>query len=257
MSATKGSSLTAWVSLAAWVVALTLLGGAGGAAAQARGPETPHVASGSLASLTEAPRYVELLRVAVGPGTEAHLAVGDGIVYLLSGHAAIGMNGASADLAPGDGRFAARGQDVTITGTGPGEAVILAFLLLRRDELARSATQPAVAATRIFRARAPISGVEPGAYDVDLRKVTFPARTPSNAPHHRTGAALYYVLDGTGANTIGRKVWKRRRGSIVYEPTTVVHQWGNPGKKPLELLIFDIHRSGTPAVVRAEAPVRR
>lgn len=251
MSAAMGSTLTAWV------VALALLGGAGGAAAQARGPEMPHVASGTLASLADAPRYIELLRVAVGPDAEAHLAVGDGIVYLLSGHAAIRTNGASADLAPGDGRFATRGQDVTITGTGRGEAVILAFLLLERDELARSATQPAVAATRIFRARVPIPGIEPGAYDVDLRKVTFPARTPSNAPHRRTGAALYYVLDGTGANTIGSKVWKRRRGSIVYEPATVVHQWGNPGRKPLELLIFDVHRSGTPAVVRAEAPARK
>lgn len=238
-----------------WLVMLVMplvLAGAGTvAAAQPRGPGAPRIASGTLASVTDAPRYVELLRIALGPGASAHLAVGDGIVYLLSGSATIASGGVSTELAPGEGRFAARGHDVTLTGAGRGEAVVLEFVLLRRDELDRSATQPAVSATRIFRGAAPIPGLSPGDYDVNLTRVVFPAHAPSNAPHRRTGAALYYVLDGTGANTIGRKVYKRRRGRTVYEPSTLVHQWGNPGARPLELLIFNINRSGTPAVVTA------
>lgn len=221
------------------------------AVAQPRGGAAPRIASGTLASVTDAPRYFELLRIAVGDGATAHIAVGDGIVYLLSGRATIAIDGESVDLAPGEGRYAARGKTVSLTGAGPGEAVVLEFLLLRRDELDRPATRPAVNATRIFRGAAPIPGLQPGAYDVNLAHVVFPAHAPTNAPHRRTGAALYYVLGGTGTNTIAGKAFKRRRGRTVYEPSTLVHQWGNPGSRPLELLIFNISPSGTPAVVPA------
>ena len=239
------------------VVPLMLLAARPDAIAQPRGPAAPRIASGTLATVTDAPRYFELLRIALGPGAVADLAVGDDIVYLLSGRATIAIDGESADLGPGEGRFAARGRKLRLTGAGPGEAVVLEFLLLRRDELDRPATQPGVSATRIFRNRAPIPGLADGAYDIDLSHVVFPAHAASNPPHRRTGAALYYVLDGTGANTIGGKVLERRRGRIVYEPATLVHQWGNPGSRPLELLIFNINRSGTPAVVRADtAPGR-
>jgi gentisate 1,2-dioxygenase len=50
---------------------------------------------------------------------------------------------------------------------------------------------------------------------------------PSNPPHHRSGAALYYIIAGTGANTVAAKTEAKGPGSLVYEPFGVVHQWGN------------------------------
>src|SRR5260370_21782182 len=63
-----------------------------------------------------------------------------------------------------------------------------------------------------------------------------------NPPHHRSGAALYYILSGTGANTIDGKREARGPGSLVYEPFGLVHQWGNAGDASLTFLAFNIIR---------------
>ena len=105
----------------------------------------------------------------------------------------------------------------------------------------------------LYRTLAPLPALKPGRYDLNLTRVTFPAQMPSNAPHHRSGAALYYILSGTGANTVEGKLETRTSGSLIYEPFGLVHQWGNPGASPLTFLAFNISPEGVPAVV-AEAP---
>jgi mannose-6-phosphate isomerase-like protein (cupin superfamily) len=72
---------------------------------------------------------------------------------------------------------------------------------------------------------------------------------PSNPPHHRSGAALYFILSGTGANTIDGKIEARGPGSLIYEPYDLVHQWGNPGNEPLIFLAFNINPEGVAAVL--------
>ena len=54
----------------------------------------------------------------------------------------------------------------------------------------------------LYRTTAPIPDLKPGSYDLNLTRVTFPAPMPSNPPHHRSGAALYFIISGTGANTV-------------------------------------------------------
>jgi mannose-6-phosphate isomerase-like protein (cupin superfamily) len=88
-----------------------------------------------------------------------------------------------------------------------------------------------------------------GLHDLNLTLVTFPPHTPSNQPHHRSGAALYYILSGTGANPIAGKTEARGVGSVIYEPLDLVHQWGNPGDEPLRFVAFNINPEGVPAVV--------
>jgi mannose-6-phosphate isomerase-like protein (cupin superfamily) len=88
-----------------------------------------------------------------------------------------------------------------------------------------------------------------GSYDLNLTRVTFPAHMPSNAPHHRSGAALYYIVSGNGANTIAGKTEQRGPGSLIYEPFGLVHQWGNPVDEPLTFLAFNINPDGVAAVV--------
>jgi mannose-6-phosphate isomerase-like protein (cupin superfamily) len=72
---------------------------------------------------------------------------------------------------------------------------------------------------------------------------------PSNPPHHRSGAALYYIISGTGANTVEGTLEAKTPGSLIYEPFGLVHQWGNPGAVPLTFLAFNINPEGVPAVL--------
>src|SRR5258708_32265875 len=77
---------------------------------------------------------------------------------------------------------------------------------------------------------------------------------PSTPPHHRSGAALYYIVSGIGANTADGKTADRGPGSLIYEPFGLVHQWGNPGSEPLTCLAFNINPEGAPAVVPLPPP---
>ena len=103
------------------------------------------------------------------------------------------------------------------------------------------------------------SGTDPrpkrGGYDLNLIRVTFPAPMPSNPPHHRSGAALYYIISGTGANTVDGKTVAGGPGSLIFEPYGLVHQWGNPGNEPLTFLAFNINVEGAAAVLPG-APVK-
>jgi mannose-6-phosphate isomerase-like protein (cupin superfamily) len=77
---------------------------------------------------------------------------------------------------------------------------------------------------------------------------------PSNPPHHRSGA-LYYIVSDIGANTVDGKTAARGPGSLISEPSGLVHQCGNPGSEPLTFLAFNINPEGMPAVV-PEAPTK-
>jgi mannose-6-phosphate isomerase-like protein (cupin superfamily) len=107
----------------------------------------------------------------------------------------------------------------------------------------------------LYRTPAPLPGLEPGSYELNLTRVTFPPGMPSNRPHHRSGAALYYIVSGTGANTVGSQTAERGPGSLIYEPSGLVHRWGNPGNEPLTFLAFNINPEGVPAVV-PDAPAK-
>ena len=102
---------------------------------------------------------------------------------------------------------------------------------------------------------APIPGLKPGGYDLNLTRVTFPPGMPSNPPHHRSGAALYYIVSGTGANTVDGMTKTRGPDSLIYEPFGLVHQWGNPGDDPLTFLAFNINPDGVAAVL-PDAPTK-
>src|SRR5258708_21885085 len=88
-----------------------------------------------------------------------------------------------------------------------------------------------------------------GVYNLNHTEVNFPPQIPSNPPHHRSGAALYYIISGAGANTVDSKTEARGPGSLIYEPYALVHQWGNPGNEPLIFLALNINPAGVAAVL--------
>jgi mannose-6-phosphate isomerase-like protein (cupin superfamily) len=116
-------------------------------------------------------------------------------------------------------------------------------------DLGRPVEMAPAAVRELYRTATPIPDLKPGGYDLNLTRVTFPAQMPSNLPHHRSGAALYYIVSGTGANTVDGKTEARGPGSLIYEPYALVHQWGNPGNEPMIFLAFNINPEDVSAVL--------
>jgi quercetin dioxygenase-like cupin family protein len=225
---------------------------AGPAAAQS--PPAPAivrtvVASAKLASVVDAPLHFRAARVTIPSGASSRVSSTNGILYQLSGSTEVSIGAEARTLSPGEGLFIAKGSTATLKA-GAGEAsVVLHFLLASPADLDEPLEAAPAAVQELYRTAAPLPALKPGPYDVSLTRVTFPAQMPSNPPHHRSGAALYYIVSGTGANTVEGRSESRTPGSLIYEPFGLVHQWGNPGEVPLTFLAFNINPEGVAAVV--------
>jgi mannose-6-phosphate isomerase-like protein (cupin superfamily) len=157
------------------------------------------------------------------------------------------VDGEAKMLNAGEGLFIAGGKTATLTAGSGRPSTFLHFFLAPAMDLGRPAETAPAAVRKLYRTANPIPDLKPGGYDLNLTRVTFPA--PSNPPHHRSGAALYYVISGTGANTIDGKTEARGPASLIYEPYALAHQWGNPGNEPLIFLAFNINPEGVAAVL--------
>jgi quercetin dioxygenase-like cupin family protein len=155
----------------------------------------------------------------------------------------------SRTLASGEGSFIAGGRTTTLKVTGDAPSAILHFFLGPATEFDQRAYAVPANARELYRTSAPIPGLKPGDYDLNLTRITFPPQMPSNPPHHRSGAALYYIVSGIGSNTVGGTTEAKGPGSLVYEPFDLVHQWGNPGSEPFTFLAFNINPDGVAAVL--------
>jgi len=211
------------------------------------------VAAGKLPDVVAAPLYFRAAAITLSSGAMSRVSAPNGILYQLSGSTAVAASGESKTLGPGDAMLLAGGGEAVSTAGGDSSRVLL-FVLTT----AASADQPLAAApatvAELYRTSAAIPDLKAGSYDLNLTRITFPPQMPSNAPHHRSGAALYYILSGTGANTIAGTTTDKGPGSLIYEPSSVVHQWGNPGAEPLTFIAFNINPEGVPAVVPETAP---
>src|ERR1700693_4765838 len=211
------------------------------------GTKLPDLAAGPVAFCA--------LSVTIPANAASHIAAGsNAIFYQLGGSTEITTAGATKTLAAGEAMFVAGGHEVFMKAVGDDPSRSLQFVVFPDAGSASPiATEPA-AVTELFRTPAPIPDLKPGTYEVNLTRVTFPAKMAPNPPHHRSGAALYYVLSGTGANAAGGNTVEKGPGSLIYEPSSLVHQWGNPGSEPFTFLAFNINPEGTPAVVMESGP---
>jgi quercetin dioxygenase-like cupin family protein len=213
------------------------------------------VAAAKLANVADAPIYFRSVRITIAPGERSTIDGGDGMIYQVAGSTTASLGGEAKTVKPGDGLFIASGQTVALQADTGEPSILLHFLLVRAADLNRPVATAPARVTELYRTADPIPNLKQGVHDVGLTRITFPANSPSNAPHHRTGAALYHVLAGAGANTVGGTTEAKETGSFIYEPSMLVHQWGNPGNVPFTFLVFNINPEGTPAVVAA-APMK-
>ena len=225
------------------------------ASATAQTPPAPSaitrtvVAATKLPTVTDVPLYFRAVGVTLPPGEKSGALAANGILYQISGSTEISVGGETRMLSTGEGLFIAAGKTATLKAGSEGPSTFLHFFLVPAADLDRPAATAPAAVRELYRTVAPIPDLKPGGYDLNLTRVTFPAQMPSNPPHHRSGAALYYIISGTGANTVDGKTEAKGPGSLIYEPFGLVHQWGNPGNEPFTFLAFNINPEGVAAVL--------
>jgi quercetin dioxygenase-like cupin family protein len=214
------------------------------------------LAATKLPIVIDAPLHFKAVSVTLQPGEKSSVSAGDGILYQMSGSTEVSLDGEIKTLNAGEGRFIASGNTAALTAGTGAPSTFLHFFLVSAADLGLPAETPPAAVKELYRTVQPVPDLKPGNYDLNLTRVTFPAQMPSNPPHHRSGAALYFIISGNGANTVDGKTQTRAPGSLIYEPHTVVHQWGNPGNEPLIFLAFNINPEGVAAVL-PEAPAKK
>jgi quercetin dioxygenase-like cupin family protein len=207
------------------------------------------VAATKLPTVTDVPLHFKAVRTTLQPNEKRGISAANGILYQMSGSTEVSLGGEAKMLSDGEGLFIAGGKTATLTAGSRGSSTFLHFFLVPAVDLDRSVETAPAAVRELYRTETPIPDLKPGGYDLNLTRVTFPAQMPSNPPHHRSGAALYYIISGTGANTVDGKTEARGPGSLIYEPYALVHQWGNPGNEPLIFLAFNINPEGVAAVL--------
>jgi len=207
------------------------------------------VAATKLPTVTEVPLHFKAVSITLQPDERSGVSAANGILYQMSGSTEVALDGEVRRLNTGEGLFIAGGKTAALTAGAGGPSTFLHFFLVPTVDLDRPAETAPAAVRELYRTANPIPDLQPGGYDLNLTRVTFPPQMPSNPPHHRSGAALYFIVSGTGANTIDGKTEAREPGSLIYEPHALVHQWGNPGNEPLIFLAFNINPEGVAAVL--------
>jgi quercetin dioxygenase-like cupin family protein len=212
------------------------------------------LANAGLPSVVDVPLHYKLLRVSIPAGHSTSSSGANGFLFQTSGMLAVTTSGDSRTLRNGDAMFVGRGESATLKAAGPEPAVFLHFLLLPTADLEKVVEGSPAVVTELYRTTAPIPGLKPGPYEFTLTRVTLPPRMPSNAPHYRSGGALYYVATGRGTTTVEGRTETKSTDSRLFEPYGMVHQWANPGDTPLVLLQANISPEGVPAVILVDAP---
>lgn len=207
------------------------------------------VASTKLPTVVDTPVHFKAVSVTIPSGASSSVSSSNGILYQLSGSTEVSIGGEVKILSPGEGVFIASGNTAMLKAGDGGPSTFLHFLLAPDVDLDKPLEAPPAVVQELYRTVAPLPALKSGPYDLNLTRITFPAQMPSNSPHHRSGAALYYIISGTGANTVEGKLEAKTPGSLIYEPFGLVHQWGNPSAVPLTFLTFNINPEGVGAVL--------
>src|ERR1700688_1708745 len=207
------------------------------------------VAATKLPTVTDVPLYFKAVSVILQPDEKSGVSADSGILYQMSGSAQVALDGEVKMLNAGEGLFIAGGKTAALTAGSGGPSTFLHFFLAPAVDLGRPAETAPAAVRELYRTANPIPDLKPGGYDLNLTRVTFPAQMPSTPPHHRSGAALYFIISGTGATSVDGTTETRGPGSLIYEPYALVHQWGNLGDEPLIFLAFNINPEGVAAVL--------
>jgi hypothetical protein len=153
------------------------------------------VAGTKLPSLGDTPLYFRVVSVSIPPGQNISLPASNGILYQLSGSTEVSA-GETKTITGGGGVLIASGTIASLTAGIGEQSALLYFLLAPKEALDQPVAGAPATVTELYRPTAPLPELKPGRYELNLTRVTFPPGMPSNPPHHRSGAALYYIVFG-------------------------------------------------------------
>jgi quercetin dioxygenase-like cupin family protein len=209
------------------------------------------LAVGRLPSVVDMPLFFRLYRVSLPAGQLSFYDGSTAMLYALSGAATIDIDGTVRPIAEGAAAFIPAGNAATVGASGSEPTNLLLFVLTPRPNQRKPLLDRPAAVTELYRTPEPLPGLQAGPYEFSLTRVTLPAGIPAGPPHFRSGAALNYVLTGTGLFTAEGKTEGRTTGMPDFEPNGLVYQWANPGDAPLVLLQANLSQEGMPAVLPA------
>jgi quercetin dioxygenase-like cupin family protein len=207
------------------------------------------IANGKLDDVVNASLYMKLLQVQLGAGQSVVYSGANAMIYPTSGTLIVESESESKNLQDGEGAFLQAGKNLTLKAGGGRPTVFFEFLLITAAELNKPPHSKPAVVTELYQTTEPVKGLKPGPHEFTLTRVVAPPKLPAPPMHHRSGAALYYVLSGSGLLRTPDKAEPRARGAIQYEPSDFVHSWQNAGDTPLILLQANISAEGTPEII--------
>lgn len=212
------------------------------------------LAAGHLGSVVDTPLHFRLLAVRLPAMARVSYSGPYSMLYILSGTLTVTLESTAQTVSEGAGVFIPADRTAVVGATGNEPAHFLQFVLAPAAEAQKSPLGGPARSEELYRTPEPLPGLRAGPYEFSLTRVTMPAGMPVNPPHYRSGAALYYVIAGTGAVTADGKIEPRVAGAPYFEPYSWVHQWAVPGDTPLVLLQANISQEGVPAVLPGVSP---
>jgi mannose-6-phosphate isomerase-like protein (cupin superfamily) len=207
------------------------------------------LAVGRLASVIDTPLDFQLLAVRLSATERVSYSGPSSMLYVIAGMLTVMLDGATQAVSDGAGFFIPAGHSVTVSATGAAPAQWLQFVLAPAAKAREPLFGTSVSVQELYRTPDPLPGLSAGPYEFSLTRVALPAGMPANPPHYRSGAALYYVIGGSGTFMAEGKSEPRTAGMPHFERSGWVHQWANPGDVPLVLLQANISQEGVPAVL--------
>jgi mannose-6-phosphate isomerase-like protein (cupin superfamily) len=226
------------------------------ALAQSQPPNTVRtlLAAGRLASVVDTPLHFKLFAVRLPPTERVSYSGPNSMLYVLSGTLTVALDSTSQTVSDGAGVFIPASRAAVFSATGAEPAQWLQFFLAPVAEIEKPLLGGPARVEELYRTPESLPGLSAGPYEFSLTRVALPAGMPANPPHYRSGAALYYVMAGSGTFMADGKTEPRAAGMPHFERSGWVHQWANPGNAPLVLLQANISQEGVPAVLSAVPP---
>lgn len=244
----------------AGVVMLILLASAP-AFAQAPAPPRPTgpirllLASGKLPSVVDTPLHFKLLRVTVPAGQSSAYSGPPGVLLPLTGTVTVNVGGEQRTLQEGEGIFVPGGQRAALAAGRSGSATLLHYLLVATADLGVDFYEKPATVVELHRTP-PIPNLSAGPYELSMTRVTVNPKLPAPPMHHRSGAALYYVMAGTWTLHMEGRDEPRERAHVQFEPNGFVHTWENVGSSTGVILQANISPEGAPEIIFLPRPTR-
>lgn len=200
-----------------------------------------------------------LIRFAPGRSEERRLEGLDDVLYVVSGHGILLLDGQAHPLEPETGAFVAAGETAAVENPGPEDLVVVSVLAPASPE----GPGPARRVTVAFDGQEELRADDKRTFrylvnqDAGCREVTQfvgivePCRAPDHSHHYDE---VGYIVEGTGFAHVNGQAIPITAGSCFHLPPGYVHCIENSGPGVMRILgVF--HPSGDPASRSYDAAV--